>query len=91
MTPPEIDFPYLQVDLVLGMPDGTKVKASCSTLRSLKCHRPLLGTYHARIDRNTIELHITEIKGKPEYNPDGTLKKAAKVKEVWGKFSFEGK
>jgi hypothetical protein len=89
MTAPEIDFPYLKVDLVLGMPDGTKVKASCSW--SLRCRRPLLGTYQARIHRNTIELRLPEIEGKPEYSPDGTFKKAAKVKEVWGKFSFEGK
>jgi len=89
MTPPEIDVPYMKVDLVIGMPDGTKVKASCSW--SLRCRRPLLGAYQARIYRNTIELHVPEIKGRPEYNPDGTFKKAAKVKEVWAKFSFEGK
>ena len=79
-----------QVDILVRMPDGTVVEAMCSTWSSRNCINPQPGQWPARIGKHDIMLKY-KTEGQPEYNSDGTLKKARKLKENWAKFNFEKK
>ena len=81
---------FTLVDIEVLMPDGSTVKATCNDLLpgSSNCTAPTLGTHQAIVSKHTMMLRY-ETQGSPEYNSDGTLKKAKKLKEKWAKFRFE--
>ena len=82
---------HVQVDVMIRMPDGNQVKAQCHypPIRA-DCVKPEPGIYRAQIDKHNLKL-LFETEGRPDYNKDGTLKKAGKLKQSWVKFSFEDK
>ena len=81
---------FTLVEIKVLMPDRSTVRATCNDRLpgSSNCTAPTLGTYRAKVGKHTIMLRY-ETQGKPEYNSDGTLKKATKLKEKWAKFRFE--
>jgi hypothetical protein len=89
-SPGFIPISVKQVHILVRMPDGTIVKAQCSSWSSNHCINPNPGQWPAQIGKHDIRLRYVK-EGKPEYNSDGTVKKATKLKEEWAKFSFEPK
>jgi hypothetical protein len=81
---------FTLVEIKVLMPDRSTVRATCNDLlpRWSICIVPKLGTYRAKVGKHTIMLRY-ETQGEPEYNSDGTLQKATKLKEKWAKFWFE--
>ncbi|MGB7437165.1 MAG: hypothetical protein WBR26_11135 [Candidatus Acidiferrum sp.] len=89
-TPPSSTaVQHTRVDILVRMPDGNEVKMQCHIPpRWALCSKPPIGPYQAKIDTHSIRIPF-EIKGRPDYNKDGTIKKPGKVEVVWVKFSFE--
>jgi hypothetical protein len=87
---------HTYVSIVVRMPDGNEVKMQCHSPVDLVflhpiyvgCFKPEVGSYQAKIDKHEVHL-LYHVQGRPEYNKDGTIKKAGTVKEEWIKFSFE--
>ena len=80
---------HTQVNLLVKMPDGNTVQTQCHYPPIwATCFQPELGAYSAKINGHNIHLLIPVVTGKPKYNKDGTLKKAAKTETEEVKFSF---
>jgi hypothetical protein len=80
---------HTQVNLLVKMPDGNTVPMQCHYPPIwATCFQPELGAYAAKINGHNIHLQIPVVTGKPKYNKDGTLKKAAKTGTEEVKFSF---
>jgi hypothetical protein len=80
---------HTQVNLLVKMPDGNTVPMQCHYPPIwATCLQPELGPYGAKINGHNIHLLIPVVTGKPKYNKDGTLKKAAQTGTHEVKFSF---
>lgn len=81
-APSDTPIQHTRVDLQIKMPDGSTVTTQCHYPPVwATCFEPQSGTYDARIDKHSIHLLIP-MQGRPEYNSDGTLKKAGKISET---------